>query len=416
MSRRFNSHVWFVPFVQRLMPTGRGALSSLFIITLLLAGYAPLARADWDCGKRERALTPAEVEFGERAIGAMLASFNAPPAGWAMRYDTWSRVPKQFCTDFKDSPTTYGVTVRATLSQPVDVQRTARIEANGIDAEVRALSKLPVETQAKADELRSKAGAARAEGRQAERAGNKDLAKTKMDEYNAFWREIEAMERAHAQSVQAQRLALMDRSSKLRRTADPKYFSVRLNVNADVMPANRTTIVYGGNAKANQTTAKVLRVTMRVEGDPDDAQLAVLKAMVDSNKLKAMLTSLPSKEESKAIFDTNVAAFKESEARVEADQRQASKEADAALRQASAPASSTPATPAQPATPAAASTTNSTSTASTSTATAANAPAPPAAPATAPPANTPPPAGKSAAEAAKQANDAVNKLRGLFGR
>jgi hypothetical protein len=391
-------------------------LATLLAAAIVAVGFAPKAHADWDCGKRERAPTPAEAEFGERAVGAMLAAFNPPPSGWAMRYDSWSRVPKTICTDFKDSAITYGVTVRATLSPPLEVQRSARIEAGGLDAEARALAKLPADSQAKADDLRSKAGAARAESRQAERAGNKDLAKTKMDEYNAFWREIEGIERAHAQSVQPQRLALMERASKTRRSGEPKYFSVRVNVNHDVMTANRTTVVFGGNAKANQSTAKVLRVTMRFEGEPDDAQLAVLKSMVDTNKLKAMLTSLPTVAESKATFETNAAAYKESEARVEADQRQASKDADAALRQASAPPSpapqSAPTMPAAPTTTATAS--NATAPASS---TASSAPTPPASPApTTPPAATPPPAGKSPVDAAKQANDAVNKLRGLFGR
>lgn len=387
-------------------------LALLMVAGLLLFGVAPSAHADWDCGKRERAPTPAEAEFGERAVGAMLAAFNPPPAGWAMRYDTWSRVPKTICTDFKDSPINYGVNVRATLSPPIELQRTARIEARTLDAEARALAKLPPESQAKADELRSKASAARAESRQAERAGNKELAKTKLDEYNAFWRDIEAIDRAHMQSVQAQRSALFDRATKLRRSADPKYFSIRLNVNADVMPANRTTLVFGGNAKANQSTAKVLRVTMRIEGDPDDAQLSVLKSMVDTNKLKAMLTSLPPVAESRTTIEANAAAYKESEARVEADQRQASKDAEAATQQASAPATTAP--PAAAATPSSAATAPNTPAAPATTQSAASTPPP--APASAPAANPPAPAGKSPAEAAKQATDAVNKLRGLFGR
>ncbi len=404
------SPLTLVPFASRSLWLG-----PLLLAAIVAVGFAPHAHADWDCGKRERSPTPTEAEFGERAVGAMLAAFNSPPPGWAMRYENWSRVPKTICTDFKDSPITYGVTVRAMQSPPLELQRSARIEANMVDAEARALAKLPADAQAKADELRSKAGAARAESRQAERAGNKDAAKAKLDEYNAYWREIEAIDRAHMQSVQTQRNALFDRASKLRRSADLKYFSIRLNVNAEVMPANRTTIVFGGNAKANQSTAKVLRVTMRVEGDPDDAQLAALKSMVDTNKLKAMLTSLPTVAESRTTIDANQIAFKESEARVEADQRQSSRDADAAPRQAStAPSAVTPpasastsaptATPAPAANPAS----GTTSTASTT--------APPTTPPANPPANTPPPAAKSPVDAAKQATDAVNKLRGLLGR
>jgi hypothetical protein len=381
----------------------------------LLASSAALA--DWECTKKETDASATQKELFVRSAWAMRTAFMLPPEGWVMRVPDARTPGGKFCIDFKNDPVSFGASTLYTVKSTAEALRQYRRAQAAQRAEIDALKVLPPEIQSQVDELEEKAKALRTEGREAERAKNRDLAKAKYDEVQDLNRKSYAIRNDYAIKMAPQERAIYKKYEKDMELNRDTSISVSLEANGApaATDARAERLVFGNaTAKTNQATDKLVRISANFERTSKltPEQYATVKSLIDLNKLKAMIAgNIPTVEESKAAFAQqteaiNVATNKarELEQKVEFDLRREEEAAQIAKRQATeaekvgkSPAPTAAKSDAAPATTAA------------SAAAAPKPVTPPASPPATPPATNP-------ADTVKDAKDAVNKSRGLFGR
>jgi hypothetical protein len=381
------------------------SLKKKLFAAIAFAFLSPLAYADYDCRGRERNMTDAEKDMYTRAAAAMRAAFLPPPAGWVMSQPSTSTPSGTLCADFKNEPVTFRASTEYRLMPTLeDLRAAARIDAT-IKRETDALRALPPDLQSKVDALNADASALRKEAREAERAGNRDLAKSKYAANEAIGKQINKIRDDHVNAVRPQVEQIISKSSEAYKLRRELSYSVSLAGNDAIRASENGVerIQFGSNAKTNQSTDRVVRITTTFKHDANGApeQAQIVKGLIDKNKLQALVSgTLPPLEESQAAFAKQDEAIKA----LAAQSSERSKIAWDERKGDAAPAK-------QDATTKTAQTASQEATPATST--------PPSSPPNEVASATPPAAAKPANDAANQAKEvasAVNKLRGLFGK
>jgi hypothetical protein len=399
--------------------TQRGRAAVFGALCMFASGAA---FADWACTKKETDATPAQQELFAKAAWAMRTAFLQPPEGWVMRSPDIRTPGSKFCVDFKNNPVSFGASTLYIIKPTADALRQYRRAQAAQRAEIDALKVLPPDVQSKVDALDEQAKALRTEGRAAERAKNRELAKAKYDEVQNLSRQAYTIRNDYAIKMAPRERAIYKKYEPDMELNRDLTISVSLEANA--APAVSDTlaerVVFGNaTAKTNQLTDKLVRISASFERNSKFSaeQYDKVKSLIDRNKLQAMIAgNIPSVEESKAAFAQQDEAItvatnkaRELERSTEYDIRREDEAAQIAKRKAAEAekAGKTPAPvtakadtpmlkPEAPAASATASATPKPATPPTST--------PPAQPATNP------------ADTVKDAKEAVNKLRGLFGK
>ena len=390
--------------------TQRGRAAVFGALCMFASGAA---FADWACTKKETDATPAQQELFAKAAWAMRTAFLQPPEGWVMRSPDIRTPGSKFCVDFKNNPVSFGASTLYIIKPTAEALRQYRRAQTAQRAEIDALKVLPPDIQSKVETLDEQAKALRTEGRAAERAKNRELAKAKYDEVQNLSRQAYTIRNDYAIKMAPRERAIYKKYEPDMELNRDLTISVSLEANAApaaIDPRVERVVFGNATAKTNQLTDKLVRISASFERNPKFSaeQYDKVKSLIDRNKLQAMIAgNIPSVEESKAAFALqneaiNVATNKalELEQKVEYDVRREEEAAQIAKRQAtetgkvgmpSAPGVARP----DAAAPAAV---------------AVSKPAvPPASPSTTPPAANP-------ADTVKDAKEAVNKLRGLFGK
>ncbi len=378
------------------------------IATIVIAALPTLSWADWLCTSKERDWPPAQQELFRKVATALRASLLPPPEGWVMATPDVRTPGGKMCADFKNDPVTFGSSVTYIIKPTADELRRYRASQMAQRRELDELQKLPPDVQSKAEALDAEASKARKEGRDAERAKDKDLAKTKYDEGTAFLRKAYEVRSAHTTSVAPKQREIYRKYEKDMTLNLDTSIMVSLEANGQAQPSDvgAERIAFGAKTKTNQATDRLVRVTATINRNErvTPAQFAIAKGLIDKAMITAMIGgAIPSLEESNAAIAKQNEAITQLNAKarelvksVEAESRQQDDATKAAERAAKSDKADKTDKPVASPTPVAASTVPATS------ATPAAAPAKP---------DTPAPS-----DAANQAKDTVNKLRGLFGR
>jgi hypothetical protein len=377
---------------------------SLFA-ALAIAVISPLAQADYDCRGRERKLTDAEKDRNTRATAAMRAALLPPPVGWVMSAPSVRTPSETLCADFKNDPITFGASVTYVRRPTLEDRRTAEQTSVAIKKELDALRALPPDLQLKIDALNADASALRKEAREAERAGNRDLAKSKYAASEEIGKQIRKLRDDHATAVRPQEMQTIKKYETVEKLKRGYSYSVSL-VGNDVIRANESgveRIQFGTNAKTNQSTDRIVRITATFRhdsnGTPEEAQ--IVKGLIDKSKLQALVSgTLPPLEESQAAItkqDETIAALRAQESGLDKTAWEERNGGTSSVSQSTTPKA----------------------TQTTSTATPSATETPPSSSPSEVASATPPAAAKPANDAANQTKEVVNtvnKLRGLFGK
>jgi hypothetical protein len=388
--------------IASIVPTARFQSRQIAMAIMLLtcATLAVLSRpvhADWDCGKREYEMPAAQRSMIDQAAPAIQAALLPPPEGWLMSKPSTRRPGNKLCADFKTSPLAFGASTTYFIKPTADARRQYREKMDAQRREIDALRKLPDNLQAEYDRIMAEAGAIRKEAREAERAGNRDIAKPKYAEYDVLSRKASKVISDHEAAVAPQVAAIYKRNEGLRQLNDDVRISISLEANGEIRPsaAGVERIVIGSNAKTNQTTDKLVRVVATIETDRTATKehIEQAKRLIDRAQLQAMVGGkIPSIEESDAL----IAKQNETIAQRETEERAL----DKSLRDEARRAEEQQTIAERKARDGAPSTDSTTKTATSSPAAS----------------NTAPPSPAKPAETTNQAKDAINKLRGLLGR
>lgn len=352
------------PMLRRLLPS----MACLFVGSALA-----------DCVDGARQPRSAEVEFHRRATAALVAALPPVPAGAeadGAPYD-FARLPGigLLCKEQKDGDFSISVSRRYLVRVSEAESRRLQAQRKEIDDQILALLKLPPEAAAERSDLERQAGAADQARNAALKAGDKATADARLAEAQRLFASSSEVDRRHRDAVKPQVDALQERRKAF--VVEDQRASVGVAVNVVKLPAAGAQPggAYGAGSPQRSAGLRVNNVVWGVGGPPGPLRDAVAEA-VDRTRLQAMVGKpLPSEAESEAV------------ARAAPPPK--------AMASTAATASPAPVPVERPSTPAPASPTAQT---------AAVAPAPPVD-------SAPTPEDK-----VKKAADAVNKLRGLFGK
>lgn len=352
------------PMLRRLLPS----IASLFV-----------AAAHADCVDGERQPRAAEVEFHRRAIAALIAALPPVPAGAeadGAPHD-FAHLPAigLLCKEQKDGEFSINVSRRYLVRVSEAQSQRLHAQRSDIDEQILALLKLPPEAAAERSELERKASAADQARNAALKAGDKATADASLAEAQRLFAAASDVDRRHRDAVKSKVDVLQERRKAF--VVEDQSASVGVAINLAKLPAAGAAPggAYGAASPQRSAGLKVHNVVWSVGGPPGPLRDAVAEA-VDRTRLQALVDKpLPSESESQAL--AKVAPLPKA-------------------MLSTAAAAGPPAVPVErPSAPAPASPTAQT---------AAVPPAPPVASAPTPENNV------------KKAAEAVNKLRGLFGK
>ena len=365
-------------------------LATLVTVTAICLLAAGKARADCVDGTRE--ITAAERNFFERAVAALAASIPATPANMEQRgkphdFKAPPRLPS-FCKGQREGDFEIGVSAAYLFRWPkADAERMSAERKQLLD-QIAALEALPPEQAARHRELTEQSRAAYNSQPKAKRGGpplsdaDRRLAEQKVAEGRALEDQAKAIERAHLANVKPQSDALRTKADALQTSPQELQVTFGMNVRQSAAADARAAIASFGNPSPGRSAGLKVHNTIAVVSGPQGAPRQALFDAIDPTRLRSLLgNALPAVAESEALAAARV------------------------------PASAPPATNAAPnASPSAATPGSSTAAAL------------PAAPTATAPANAPSASKKEAPKkadagiTAQDAANAVNKLKGLFGR
>jgi hypothetical protein len=368
------------------MSTLPASLSTLALMTACGAGPA---RADCVDGTREP--RPAELEFHRRATAALAAAL--PPAPAAVRTEgdgaDLQRLPTLgvLCKEQKQGEFRVGVSRRYELPMSEAESRRQAAARREIDDQILALLKIPPDLAAEREALSRQSLAAESLRQAALKSGDKAGADARMAEVNRCNEAYFQIGKKHEAAVKPQVDALKDKRKAYE--TDGQRAGIGLAINLTQLPAASANPggAYGAASPDRSAKLVVNNVVWSVAG----TDTPLRKALVDALD-KAWLQGLVGKAPPPETASQALAA----KAQPQALPLTLAMPAEAGIT----PAAAAPAAPGPV-------------TAAAQVPAQAPAPAPVAAP---PPASGAP--AKDAAEdtAKKTAKDAVNQLRGLFGR
>jgi hypothetical protein len=330
---------------------------------MAMLAFAQAAQAD--C--QTRPATAAEKQFGDRLSAALLAAMPAAPVN--MWLPAAPRVAMgTLCMDTPVGDLQAKVNARYHYRMsPIDAEGLTR-ERRDLEAQMSAMKVLPPELKREYDAIDAQAQQAFREAREAEKSSNNALARQKYNESSALGAQRDAVRKRHLDTIKPQFDAVEAKWRGL--PAELGEFDVVLKANGyDSKPAaNELDLVLGRLPSPQGGKGfNVYGLQAVVSGPANNAeQRRALISGFDRARLQALLDGPPPESPAPAAWSVG-----------------GPPKVEGAIATApAAPAAPGPAATTQPATPAA----------------------------------QPAPASGAQPDATQQAKDAVNKVRGLFGR
>ncbi len=384
--------------------------AALLVAATVLAGFSSLARADWICSAKEREATAKQKEMFELGAAAMRTALQPPPEGWTMSMPNVRSRSGKFCPDFKNDPVAFGSSVNYFVKPTAENLRQYRAAQIASKRELESLRTLPADVQEKVDALDAQSTSARKEAREAERVKDQSRAKLKYSEAQDFSRKSYQVRSDFTTTILAKERAIYEKYEPQMALNRDIVIAVSLEANGAIRrQAGAEGQLIGSNAPTNQATDKIVRIELVIDGRKvaKPEHIAIVKGLIDMARLKAMVGgAMPTREELQVqIASQNEAiALREKQAReferaAANEERRAEEAAHIAKREAAAAGADI----------------KSPATANYEAEASASAPAGTQTKVEKPAATTTPPTA-SATDKSKEAKDAVNKLRGLFGR
>jgi hypothetical protein len=287
-----------------MSPSLRASSRALRGLLVGLAAYAlPAAHADCVDGVRE--VRPAEAEFHERAMAALVAALPPVPRGAeaaGTRYD-FRQLPGLgvLCKETKVGAFSPNVRMDYLLRLDPAESNRRRAQLQQIDDEILAALKLPPGQAAERDALERKATAADYARNAALKAGDKAAAEARMAEVQSLNAAAQAITKRHRDSVKPQVDALTEKRKAI--SVVPQSASVVLQINAARLPAGSGSVSmgsYGEDSPQRSAALRVLNVVWRINGEAGPLREA-LEASLDQTRLKSLVDKpLPTVGESQA--------------------------------------------------------------------------------------------------------------------
>jgi hypothetical protein len=249
-----------------------------------LAGFAALAFADCEM----RATTAKEVAYAKQVVAGLKGALPAAPPGWTLgpvRDDQNSHV----CADTSEG--NFDVRLRAsyTYQRPKAESDRAYSESRQVDKEIDKLRELPPDVAKERQAWLDKMSAANRASRDADKKGDKTLARQLDSEAEAHSKKGREIRDSYWASIRPQIEELEKKKKSM------QYGNVEVNVSlvANEQDSRRTDpqrtseLTFGKTFKGNKTGLKVLAIRAIVEGPAPEREV-ILKA-IEQDKLARLI-------------------------------------------------------------------------------------------------------------------------------
>lgn len=256
-----------------------------FLLVCILFGVSVPALAD--CPDGVRKATAREIEYFKRVYAQLKEALPPSPPGWSMA-PVPDRTYESTCAGTREGDV--WVDVRATYTYRMPKKQADRnaVELRKLAAEVDALQKLPPEVAKERQGWIDKYSAATRAARQAEKEGNRDLARQKYAERDGYDRQANAVRARYNDSIQSKVAPLRARMAEL--DINPRTVRVHVvaNDSAQLGPKDVAQIVVGTiPAPGKKPAFKVAGIHVQLEGPAP--QREALAAAFDKTKLQQVL-------------------------------------------------------------------------------------------------------------------------------
>ncbi len=267
-----------------------------------MAGLAVWAMA-WptlamaDCVNSERKASAAEQDFYNRAIAAAMAALPPAPPGVKLEgqvYD-FKQLPAigLLCAEQKTGDFAVNVLQRYFLALGDDELKARHAERKSLRDQLDALLLLPPEQNAQKQALQKQEEAARSAAYVARKAGDLAGAKAREAESEALYRQIDDLRHKHAANVKPQQDDLSKRFDAIDIEGLRATVGVAFNM-AKLPAASQTVGAFGVASPGRSAGLKVTNVVWQV-GGPETALRQSLLAALDRPRLQALVgKALPS--------------------------------------------------------------------------------------------------------------------------
>jgi hypothetical protein len=260
---------------------------SLCVSTLLFTFLlSPAAFAD--CVDGVRKATARETEHFQRVYAKLKEALPPTPPNWTLT-PVRDRTLTSLCADTPEGGFSVEVEARYTYRPPKEEADRLQAEARKIQAEIDGLEKLPPEVAKERQEWMNKYSEATRAARQAEKDGNKEVAKQKYVERDTYDKKANEVRAKYLASIKPKVDPLRTKIEALRYA--PQDVVVRITAN-DPYPASpdpkRGSEIIAGKVPAPKSPGlKVYGVRALLEGPSPKRE--ELQSSIDKDKLKRMV-------------------------------------------------------------------------------------------------------------------------------
>ncbi len=254
------------------------------VLTSLLFSAAAFA----DCVDGVRKTTPRETEHFQRVHATLKEALPPAPPNWTLNPVRDQPLPS-LCAGTPEGSFAIGVEARYTYRPPKEEADRMYAEGRKVQAEIDALEKLPVEVAKERQEWMNKYSEATRTARQAEKDGNKELAKQKYAERDDYDKKASEVRARYLASTKPQVDTLRAKMAAL--SYAPQDVVVRIAANEQYPtspdPKRGSEIIVGKVPAPKTPGLKVHGVRVVLEGPA--AKREELQSAIDQEKLKRVL-------------------------------------------------------------------------------------------------------------------------------
>lgn len=257
-------------------------ITSMFTVVL----FSALAFADCIDGVRKE--TPQEAAFFQKVQEKLKEALPAAPPGWTVAPER-DRTLGGLCEGTPEGGFSVRVAAKYTYRPPKEEADRMYAEGRKVGAELDALEKLPPEVAKERQEWMDKYSEATRAARQADKDGNKELAKQKYAERDGYDKKAGEVRAKYLASVKEKADALRARQKDL--YYGPQDVEVQISVNElypdRLYPATESEIVVGKVPAPRSPGLKVHGVRMVLKGPAPKRE--ELRSAVEKGKLERLL-------------------------------------------------------------------------------------------------------------------------------
>jgi hypothetical protein len=259
-----------------------------FCISILLITFFLSAAAFADCVDGVRKATSAETEYFQRVYAKVKEALPPAPPNWTVA-PVRDRTMTSLCTGTPEGSFSIDVEARYTYRPPKEEADRLSAEARKIQAEIDALEKLPTEVAKERQEWMDKYSEATRAARQADKDGNKEVAKQKYAERDGYDKKANEVRAKYLTGIKPQVDPLRAKIAALNYA--PQDVVVRITANEQFPtspdPKRGSEIIVGKIPPPKPPGLKVHGVRVLLEGPSPRRE--ELQSGIDKNKLKRIV-------------------------------------------------------------------------------------------------------------------------------